>query len=193
MMEKNLLFKLPIYCDSKERGWVEGYLVIFNDRIEVRKVFQPNINLKFNEIEFIGGTYSVIRDKLIKQHNGLATAANILNMADYTLSGQSIGYSHQGYATEKPYISHYQEILRIIPKNGVPRSIKYSMSNKSGDLEFSGKIEDRIAQIDKLNSIVKPILEENKENDFDDWYEKNVSIKPKREKSVQKNNPDKKQ
>lgn len=200
MEDEKPIIRLSIYTEI-EGHTIEGSLLVFDDYLELRKVVKPNKKYKWNEIEKIDIKYDILAGHKYKQHNGLATTANILNMLDYTLTGQSIGYQHQGYSTQTPYVLLYQESISIWLIKSEPDKkksfsilnppnylyFKYVRENQNGDMEYDKETRQRMSDIDNLKETVNSIMEEKKKEEFNNWHKENVKAKADFDTKTEKN------
>lgn len=204
MKNEEPIVRIPIYTEI-EGCTVEGSLLVFDEYLELRKVVKPNKKYQWDEIEKIDIKYDILPWHKTKQHNGLAATANILNMLDYTLTGQSIGYQHQGYTTQMPYILLYQESIniRLVKSESdkkKPFSIlnppnylyfRYVRENQDGNMEYDKETKQRIADIDNLKKIIDEIMEEKKRENFNKWRKENVKTEVDFNSKSKKNDFDK--
>ena len=173
---KEPIFKIPLYYDSNGET-LEGSALIFDDYLEIRKIIKPNRKIAWEDVISAKATYSKIESYITKEHNGWATAANLINSLVYTLDGTSIGYAYQGNTEMIPYIADYSEkIIISTSESGKNNNYTFSchMKDSIGDLQFTRKILERIKMVDEFNRISANIIDENKKNSFDKWYSENV-------------------
>ncbi len=201
-MEEEPIIRLPLYTRIDNRS-IEGSILIFDDYVEIRKAIRPNKKYRWNEIEKFDIDFQITVGHNYKQHNGLATAANIINILDYTHTGHSIGYQHEGYITESAYIMFYQETIKItlaekhIEDDSISQGQKdtlrfdYYRTNDDGDKEFDKETRRRVDEIRELKQIVDEKMDDKKKREFEAWHKENVKNKSDFDNETKENGFDK--